>query len=130
MIYALLGLLSGIVFGEFFNISIPLEYAHYSAVVTIGLLDAIFGAIRADVADNVFDGIVFISGLIFNAVLALGITYLGEILGLNLYLAATVVFTFRIFQNVGVTRRVLLDKWIKNKEKKENVQKALRDSIS
>ncbi len=125
MAYALLGLLVGVFAGAFTKFSIPLEYAHYSAVVILGLLDAIFGAIRSDLVDNTFDSLVFISGLIFNALLALGITYLGESLGLNLYLAATVVFTFRIFQNVGVTRRVVLDKWIKEQEIKVNAKKAV-----
>jgi len=126
MIYAFLGLAIGIIIGLISTISIPLEYAHYSAVVILGLLDAIIGAIRADVDNNTYDTTVFLSGLVFNAILALAITFLGESLGLNLYLAATVVFTFRIFQNVGVTRRVLLDKWIKNHEIKENAKKAVR----
>jgi small basic protein len=124
MIYAFLGLLLGILIGLTTHISFPLGYAHYTAVVILGLLDAIIGAIRSDVSDNTFDVIVFLSGLIFNAILAIAITYLGEILGLNLYLAATVVFTFRIFQNVGITRRVLLDKWIKTQEIKKNAKKA------
>jgi len=125
MIYALFGLSIGIVAGWLSKFSIPIEYAHYSAVVILGLLDAIFGAIRADLVDNKFDIIVFISGLLFNAILALGITYFGELLGLNLYLSATVVFTFRIFQNVGVTRRILLDKVIRKKEIKKNAKKAV-----
>ena len=124
MIYAISGLLIGILIGFVSNVSIPIEYAYYSAVVTLGLLDAIFGALRADIVDNTFNSTVFLSGLMFNAILALGITYLGEALGLNLYLAATVVFTFRIFTNVGVTRRVLLDKWIRTNEIKKNAVKA------
>lgn len=126
MVYAFLGLFIGVVAGILSGVSIPLEFAHYSAVVILGLFDSIIGALRADIADNRFDTTVFLSGLLFNAILALGITYLGETLGLNLYLAATVVFTFRIFQNVGVTRRVLLDRWIQEHERKENARKALK----
>ena len=126
MIYAFLGLTVGVIIGFLSNLSIPLEYAHYTAVVILGLLDSIIGAIRSDLVENTFDGTVFVSGLVFNAILALAITYLGETLGLNLYLAATVVFTFRIFQNVGATRRTLLDNWIQEHEKKENAKKALR----
>jgi len=124
MLYALFGLFIGGIIGALSKASIPVEYAHYSAVVILGLLDAIIGAIRSDVVDKTFNSIVFISGLIFNAILALAITYLGESLGLNLYLAATVVFTFRIFQNVGVTRRVFLDKWIQYFEKKQIIKRA------
>ena len=126
MVYALLGICLGVLLGFISQVSIPLEYAHYTAVVIIGLLDAIFGAIRSDFVDNTFDSLIFISGLVFNAMLALSITYIGEILGLNLYLAATIVFTFRIFQNVGITRRLLLDKWIKDQEIKGQVKRALK----
>ena len=126
MVYALLGIFVGIFIGVFSHVSIPLEYAHYSAVVIIGLLDAIFGAIRADFVENTFDSLVFLSGLIFNAILALSITYIGESLGLNLYLAATFVFTFRIFQNVGITRRILLDKWIEEQEIRGQARRAVK----
>lgn len=128
MLYALIGLIIGALIGNAFNLAVPLLYAHYSAVVILGLLDAIFGAIRADIVENTFDVTVFISGLFFNAVLAAAITWLGESMGLNLYLAATFVFTFRIFQNVGVTRRVVLEKWIINSEKKSQAKKAIRSS--
>jgi small basic protein len=124
MFYAFLGIIIGLLGGAYLQFSIPLEYAHYTAVMILGLFDAIFGAIRADLVDNVFDPIVFLSGIIFNAILALCITYLGEVLGLNLYLAATVVFTFRIFQNVGVSRRKFLEKFIDDQEKKVLAKKA------
>lgn len=113
MIWAFLGILFGVTVGLLFHVEVPLEYARYSAVVLLGLLDAVFGAIRAEIVDKSYDTVVFASGLLFNAILAIVTTYLGEKLGLNLYLAATVVFMFRIFQNVGVTRRVLLDQWIR-----------------
>ncbi len=119
MIYAFFGIFIGLIIGFISEFSIPLEYAHYSAVVVLGLLDAIFWAVRSDIVDKTFNNIILLSGLLFNAIFALFITYLWETLGLNLYLAATVVFTFRIFQNVGITRRVLLDKWISKKNKKK-----------
>lgn len=124
MLYTFLGIVIGVILGIFSHVSIPIEHAHYTAVVILGLLDAIFGAIRSDVVDNTYNSIVFLSGLVFNALLALLITYFGESVGLNLYLAATVVFTFRIFQNVGITRRVLLEKWIEHHEIIKNAKKA------
>jgi small basic protein len=126
MWYSLFGLILGIFFASQLPVSLPVEYAHYTAVVILGLFDAIFGALRADLVDHTFNPPVFFSGLVFNALLALCITHLGELLGLNLYLAATVVFTFRIFQNVGVVRRVLLDSWISGYEKKTLAKKALK----
>lgn len=125
MVWSIFGVLLGIIIGVVLQVPIPLVFTRYTAVVIIGLLDAIFGAIRAEVTNDKFDITIFISGVLFNAILAIGITYLGEKLGLNLYLAATVVFTFRIFQNVGITRRVLLENWMKKKERVEKLGKVV-----
>lgn len=120
MIWALLGILLGILLGLGVNFTIPVAYTKFSAVILIGILDALFGAIRAEVTRDQYNAIIFISGLFFNIILALVITYLGDKLGLDLYLAATVVFTFRIFSNVGITRRALLQRWLeKHKKMKE-----------
>jgi small basic protein len=74
----------------------------------MGILDALFGAIRAEVTKDQFNALIFITGLAFNIILSIAITLLGDKLGLDLYLAATFVFTFRIFSNVGITRRALI----------------------
>lgn len=108
MIWAIIGIVIGIIFGLAINFPIPLELTKYSAVVIMGILDALFGAIRAEVTKDQFNAIIFITGLLFNIILAIAVTLLGDKLGLELYLAATFVFTFRIFSNVGITRRAIL----------------------
>lgn len=110
MIWSLIGIVIGILLGFFLKIEIPAEFTRYTAVAILGMVDAIFGALRAQIADRTFDTAIFLSGLLFNIVLGLGITLLGDHLGLDLYLAATVVFTFRIFKNLGQLRRALLHK--------------------
>ncbi len=117
MIWAFLGILIGLLLGLGINITIPVIYTKFSAVILIGILDALFGAIRAEITKDQYNAAIFISGLFFNIILALVITYLGDKLGLDLYLAATVVFTFRIFSNVGITRRALLQRWLENHKK-------------
>lgn len=119
MIWAFLGILVGAIVGLSLNFSIPIELTKYTAVIIMGVLDALFGAIRAEATNDQFDGIIFITGLVFNIVLSVAITILGDKLGLDLYLAAAFVFTFRIFTNVGVTRRFLLDHYL-DKKKKSN----------
>lgn len=114
MVWTLIGLLLGIILGIVVDFPIPLEWTRYTAVVIIGMLDALFGAIRASVTKDQFSTWIFLTGLIFNILLALGITFLGDKMGLDLYLAATFVFTFRIFGNLGVTRRALLSKVFKH----------------
>ena len=113
MIWAILGIFIGIIIGLAINFPIPLELTKYSAVVIMGILDALFGAVRAEVTKDQFNAIIFITGLLFNIILAIAVTLLGDKLGLELYLAATFVFTFRIFSNVGITRRALLQNVLK-----------------
>jgi small basic protein len=117
MIWAIVGVTIGIILGLGINFPIPLELTKYSAVVIMGILDSLFGAIRAEITNDRFDAIIFITGLFFNIILSIAITLLGDKLGLDLYLAATFVFTFRIFSNIGTTRRAVLQSLIENKEK-------------
>ncbi len=112
MFFALIGILLGIVIGWFLPFTIPIEFTRYTAVVILGIFDALIGAIRAQLAKDHYDQWLFTTGLFFNILLALGITLFGDLLGLDLYLAATVVFTFRIFSNVGITRRALFDLYL------------------
>ena len=121
MIWSFIGILVGIIIGLSMDINIPVEYTRYTAVIIIGMLDALFGAIRAECTKDDYDPLIFLSGLFFNTILAVGITYLGDRLGLDLYLAATVVFTFRIFSNVGITRRAMIQKWLEKKQKTKSI---------
>ena len=113
MFFALIGILFGIMVGWFLPFTIPIEYTRYTAVVILGIIDALIGAVRAQLTKNHYDPWIFTTGLFFNILLALGITLFGDMLGLDLYLAATVVFTFRIFRNVGIARRALFDLYLK-----------------
>jgi len=122
MIWALTGILIGIIIGFQIQYSIPLAYTKYTAVVLIGILDALFGAIRAETTKDQYSAPIFITGLAFNIILAVIITYLGEKLGLDLYLAATVVFTFRIFSNVGITRRAILQNFFDKRKRKSDLE--------
>lgn len=113
MFFAFIGLIAGIILGWLLPFTIPIEYTRYTAVVILGILDALIGAVRAQLTKDNYDPWLFATGLFFNIMLALGITLFGDMLGLDLYLAATVVFTFRIFRNVGIARRALFDIYLK-----------------
>ena len=115
MIWALFGTLIGIIVGLSLDYSIPPAYIKYTAVIIIGILDALFGGIKGEVTKEEYDPTIFITGLAFNIIMALGITLLGERLGLDLYLAVTVVFILRIFSNLGIARRALIDLFTKRK---------------
>ena len=62
----------------------------------------------------------FVSGFFGNAILAMLLTYLGEKLNVDIYLAAIFVFVGRMFNNLGFIRRYYIEKWAKNKEIKKS----------
>lgn len=103
-------LLFGIFIGLQMPVFIPFMYAKYMSIAILAALDSVFGGIRAYMED-VFDNVVFVSGFFINIVLAAGLAYLGDRLGVELYLAAVVAFGVRIFQNLAIIRRYLLKKW-------------------
>jgi small basic protein len=120
MFYVLFGLLAGIVIGIMSPLNIPIEFVRYTAVGILGISDSILGAVKADLQGR-YNITIFISGLIFNMILAVLITYIGDRLGLDLYLAVLVVFTLRIFANIGTIRYSFLTKFLGKKRVDEEI---------
>lgn len=117
MTWAITGILLGIIIGLISNFTIPPAFIKYTAVIIIGILDSLFGALKANYSKEKYNSTIFLIGLLFNTILALTITFIGEKLGLDLYLAVTVVFTIRIFTNLSKLRNVLFDKYIEKTTK-------------
>ncbi|MFY3793493.1 small basic family protein [Ureibacillus sp. MALMAid1270] len=105
-----LGLILGLAFGLLTDIQIPTMYENYLSIAVLAALDTLFGGIRAYL-QQVYDDKVFISGFFFNIVLAASLAFLGVHLGVDLYLAAIFAFGVRLFQNIAVIRRILIQKW-------------------
>lgn len=120
--YLILGLLLGILVGIYAPFTIPSIFARYTAVGIMGILDSIFGAIRADLQGK-YNPSIFISGLFFNMVLAMIFTWLGDRLSIDLYLAVIVVFTIRIFTNIGIIRYPILTRFLGRKRVQEEIEK-------
>ena len=122
--YALIGLLIGVITALLLPITIPAPYSPYVAIALLGALDSALGGIMALLRGR-FKLDIFLSGFFGNALLAGIITFVGKQLDLDLFLAAAVVFGTRIFQNFADMRRYLLtykkktDK-IESKEKNIN----------
>ncbi|MBI2939650.1 MAG: small basic family protein [Chloroflexi bacterium] len=102
-----LGLLVGIAIGVVFSLSIPPEYARYTAIAILAGLDSILGAARAEL-EGQYRTDVFVSGLFTNMLMAGLLTFLGDRLGVELHVAAIVAFGVRLFNNAAVIRRHLL----------------------
>lgn len=98
---------------------IPYTYSGYLAIAIIAALDSVFGGISSTLNKN-FDLKIFVSGFFGNAILAILLTYLGQKLNVDIYLAAIVVFVGRIFNNLAIIRRYYLDRFIKYRNKKLN----------
>ena len=104
-----LGCLIGLIAGMYAPI-IPYTMSGYVAISIIAALDSVFGGISSTIKGN-FDLKIFVSGFFGNAFLSILLTYLGQKLNVDIYLAAIVVFVGRIFTNLAIIRRYYIDKW-------------------
>jgi len=106
----ILGMIIGLIIGVFFiPVNIPQQYSIYLAVAILAALDSVFGGV-ASTLQGKFNMKVFISGFFGNALLAAALAYIGDQLGLQLYLAAIFAFGNRIFLNFALIRRYILNK--------------------
>ncbi|QKS71519.1 DUF1290 domain-containing protein [Paenalkalicoccus suaedae] len=105
-----LGLLLGLILGFFADITLTDVYASYLSIAVLAALDTLVGGVRAQL-EKVFDEQVFVTGFITNILLATSLAFLGVYLGVDLYLAAIFAFGVRLFQNIAIIRRILLQRW-------------------
>ncbi|MBU5595403.1 small basic family protein [Amphibacillus sp. MSJ-3] len=99
-------LLIGIALGLLTDISIPDIYSDYLSIAILAAMDTLLGGIRAHL-ENLFNQRIFISGFFFNISLAVILTFIGQQLGVDLYLAAVFAFGLRLFRNISIIRRYL-----------------------
>lgn len=116
----LIGCILGVILGMNAPI-IPYTYSGYLAIAIIAALDSVFGGITSVLKGN-FDMKIFVSGFFGNAILSILLTYLGQKLNVDIYLAAIVVFVGRMFTNLSIIRRIYIDKWM-NKKVMGNIEK-------
>lgn len=109
---------------------VPYTYSGYLAIAIIAALDSVFGGISSTL-NKTFDLKIFVSGFFGNAILSILLTYLGQKLNVDIYLAAIVVFVGRMFNNLAIIRRYYLDKFIKYKKAKEGkIKEISKDKTS
>lgn len=111
MVY--LGIILGCLLGAIIGVNAPViayTYSSYLAIAIIAALDSVFGGISSVLKKN-FDLKIFLSGFFCNAILSILLTYLGQKLNVDIYLAAIVVFVGRMFTNLTIIRRYYVDKW-------------------
>ena len=87
--------------------TIPPYLAPYFSLAALSGLDSICGGIRAGLEGKFHDDI-FLSGFLLNSLLAAFLAYLGDRIGVDLYMAAVLVLGWRVFTNLSLIRRYFL----------------------
>ncbi|MBE7060670.1 MAG: DUF1290 domain-containing protein [Ruminococcaceae bacterium] len=113
--FPIIGLIIGIVFGFLVNFHVPPAYTVYLAMAILAALDTVFGALLASLNNN-FKLSIFVTGFFGNALIAVTLTYIGNLLGMDFSLAAIVVFGTRLFNNFATIRRIIINKRIQKNE--------------
>ena len=127
MIY--IAILIGCILGAVLGMHAPVisyTYSSFLAIAIIAALDSVFGGITSVLKKN-FDLKIFLSGFFGNAILSIALTYLGQKLNVDIYLAAVVVFVGRMFTNLAIIRRYYVDKWTKMIEEKATARSSKKD---
>lgn len=112
-----LGLLIGLLIGTVLNIPIPGVLAKYLSIAVLAALDSAFGGIKS-IFEEKFNATILLTGFFINTLMAALLAYLGDQLGVDLYLAAVIAFGVRLFQNLAIIRRELLDKMVEKRQLK------------
>jgi small basic protein len=90
----------------------------YVAIGCLAGIDSVLGGIRAGL-EGKFSNDVFVTGFLSNIVIAFFLAWLGDRIGINLFLAAVLVLGWRVFTNLSLIRRILLTKWQDARERRQ-----------
>jgi small basic protein len=111
MLVLALALALGVALGLLTDISVPPSVLTYLGVAVLAAIDSCLGGVRAALEET-FDDKVFVFGFLTNTLLAAFIVFIGDRIGVReLYLAAVVAFGIRLFDNLGIVRRLFFARW-------------------
>lgn len=122
IVCAILGIVTGM------NVIVPYAMSKYIAVAILAFIDTVFGALVSN-TQRKFSLTIFLTGFFGNALIAIALVFLGEKLDVDIYLAAVIVFSTRLFSNFSIIRRFYIDRISErfqekrlNKDKVKNVK--------
>lgn len=116
-----IGLLVGLTLGFVYPLHFPHSMTLYVGVALLGALDSALGGVRSRLKGE-FHLSIFLSGTVGNALIAVFLTWLGEKMGIPMYLCAVVAFGTRMFQNFAEIRRELLTSKPKRDKIKQDIE--------
>ena len=99
----------------------------YLAIACLAGLDTILGGIRSGLEGKFYND-VFITGFISNIIIAFFLAWLGDRIGVNLFLAAALVLGARIFTNLSLIRRFALTK-LQDARERRRVQRQSETTV-
>lgn len=114
----ILALTVGILLGSLLAGAVPVEFLPYVGVAVLASLDSVFGGTRSQL-DGKFQPDIFITGFFANIAAATFFVWLGDNIGIGLVQVAAVVFGIRMFTNLSLIRRILINRWAENKARRQ-----------
>ena len=103
-------LIIGAIIAKMLNLGVPGVLGTYLAIACIAGLDTVLGGIRS-AYERKFQTDIFVTGFVANVFIAFFIAWLGDKIGTNLYTVGALVMGMRIFSNLSVIRRYLLQEF-------------------
>lgn len=111
-------LVIGIVLGAYLNRGVDTGgLSIYFGIACLAGLDTVCGGIRSGL-EGKFRNDVFFTGFVSNVLIAFFLAWLGDRIGINLYVAVAFVLGARLFTNLSLIRRSALTKWQDAQERK------------
>ncbi|MFA9423183.1 MAG: DUF1290 domain-containing protein [Sedimentibacter sp.] len=114
MIYVALGLVLGVIAGLSLNLVYSPEYAVYISLAILAIINTIFNMLTENLKDELTplkSGMFLVGDLAFALILG----YIGEQLGLPIYLAAIFAFGNNIYKNLSIISNFFVEKYNKIK---------------
>ncbi|HAQ40263.1 MAG TPA: DUF1290 domain-containing protein [Clostridiales bacterium] len=114
MIYVVVGVILGILAGLNLNLVYSTEYAVYISLAVLAIINTIFDMLTENLKGELTPAksVIFLAG---DLIFALLLGYVGEQLGLPIYLAAVFAFGNNIYKNLRSMTNFMLEKYNKNK---------------
>lgn len=114
MIYVVVGVILGILAGLNLNLVYSTEYAVYISLAVLAIINTIFNMLTENLKGELtpIKSVIYLAG---DLIFALLLGYVGEQLGLPIYLAAVFAFGNNIYQNLRSMTNFMLEKYNKNK---------------
>lgn len=119
----------GALIGSILTVNASLGIAKYLSIAILAALDSVLGGARALLEDS-FDSLIMLSGFFVNALLAMLLAFLGDQIGIDMFMAASICFALRIFSNLAFIRRDIITQYRQKYAQKQAVQQtAARQKI-